>query len=287
MPPFDLEGLEKLQMRSIVAGVLIGVSSICSIAIAADSATSNSPTSAPTGLLMAFAIVYFSRRAKIGGWLLYYYIQLYISLLISLVFAPTILRQLNPSTWDTSARYVWYLLSVAPLEIGIFAEATLATVLLWRRNEGLVQKLRQVLLGLVVVSAGATAIDYAQFNEQPNMAMDLMTLTSSMIWCAYFYRSTRVMRVFVYQNFVFAEEAPRKETSEEKRYRLKRALISAAILFLLTLLLFGVAQEGAKKPDPVFLFGVPGFYGFVAFAIGYAVPITKKKRKALIGALPE
>ncbi|MDB5392895.1 MAG: hypothetical protein JWM91_401 [Rhodospirillales bacterium] len=273
-------------MGRTLAAISLGSLSLCGTAFAAapGSGTSTSPL---TGFLVGGAIVYFSRRVKIGGWLLYFYVQLYISFLISVLFAVIGFKNLSPSAWDTSAHYVWFLLSVVPVEIGMIAEVFLATVLLWKRGEAMLQRVRQVLLALVGASALAFSIDHLQPSEQvnANSALDLMMLINTLVWCAYFYRSKRVQRVFIYQNWVYDEEEPAKQTPQERRYRLKRGLVSAAIVFVVALLLFGVAQEGDKKPDPVFLFLVPGFYAVVAFAIGWVVPVAKKKRLELAGAV--
>jgi hypothetical protein len=269
-------------MGSAFAAILLCALSLCAPALA-DSTSSTQTTAPSTGVAVALAIVYLSRRAKIGGWLLYYYVQLYASVLISLFFVPTVIANLSPGKWDTSAAYVWYVLTVVPQEIGVLAEVVLATALLRLRSEALLQRLRQVLLVLVVIYAAAVCIDYPQSTDPSNAILDGVRLINAMIWCAYFYRSTRVERVFVYQNWVYVEQPSAKPTPQERRYRLKRAAVSGTIAFVIAMLLFGVAQEGDKKPDPVFLFAVPAFYAFVAFAIAWAVPIGRKKRLELAG----
>lgn len=149
-------------------------------------ATGAPTTTTPSaGLIVALSIVYLSRRSKIGGWLLYYYVQLYGSVLISAIVVPTIAHNLNPNIWDTSAHYVWYVLTVIPLEAATLAEVALATILLWKRNEAMLQRLRQVLLALVVISLASLCVDYLQYTrDQTNAALDMMSLVSAMIWSA-------------------------------------------------------------------------------------------------------
>jgi hypothetical protein len=70
-------------------------------AFAASSGTRNQ-SAAGGALFVAFAIAYLSRRRAIGGWLLYFYVQLYAGFVFSLIFTPQIITNLNPSNWLNS-----------------------------------------------------------------------------------------------------------------------------------------------------------------------------------------
>jgi hypothetical protein len=107
---------------------------------------------AGAGLFIAFAIAYLSRRRAIGGWLLYFYIQLYLGLAASLIFVPQVFSNLNPSQWDNSFLYVMFFLSGVPVIATELIGFVAATKLLFRRNEQNVKFLRQTLIVLVATS---------------------------------------------------------------------------------------------------------------------------------------
>ena len=74
----------------------------CESALAATgSAPGQNP--AASGLFLGLAIAYLSRRRKIGGWLLYYYLQLFLSVvLMCVVSLPMVAKQIQPAEWDNS-----------------------------------------------------------------------------------------------------------------------------------------------------------------------------------------
>lgn len=149
------------------------------------------------GLFIAWVIAYLSRRRAIGGWLLYFYIQLYLSLLLSFLFLPATLGNLRPSEWDNSKLYVLNLISVVPVLLLTLAEVYAATALLARRTEANVNILRKVLIGLTLASGVALGIDITFFAEAPTLLFDTITFIFALIWLAYFYKAKRVRVVFI------------------------------------------------------------------------------------------
>src|SRR3989344_3473530 len=103
-------------VRKLWSICLIGIV-ICLNANEVFAASADTPRqpAAGVGFFIAFAIAYLSRRRAIGGWLLFFYIQLYISLVFSLFFSSQIFSDLNPSQWDNSLLYVMFFLSVVPV----------------------------------------------------------------------------------------------------------------------------------------------------------------------------
>ena len=233
------------------------------------------------GLFVGLAIAYLARRRQIGGWLLYFYMQLYTSLLVIIGFLPRTLPQFRPSEWEIASLYVWYVVSTAPVLLIVAVEASVATYLLFRRSDGNVRLLRTVLGGLVVASGAALAIDLAYFNEPVTIFFDVLTFFFALVWFAYFGHSQRVRLVFIERRWDHAaQQASRVPLSlPEKKYLRKRASISALVTFVALLLLMGSAL-GDKKPD-VGIFFVPVFYAVVAALIGWYLPIRKSKRDAL------
>lgn len=232
------------------------------------------------GLFLAWAIAYLTRRRAIGGWLLYFYIQLYLSLLISLLFLPRVLANLDPGSWDSANLYVLFFLSTVPVLLAQAVEAYAATILLARRNEINLRVLRFTLLALAISSGVAFGIDIAYFSDAPTLFFDGLTFGFACIWCAYFWRARRVRAVFIDRAWDYASySAPRVLSPAEKRYLARRAAIAGSITFVIFLLMMGSAI-GEKKPDAG-IFVVPIFYALVAVAIGWYAPIRRRKREAL------
>lgn len=229
-------------------------------------------------LLVAFAIVYLSRRRAIGGWLLYFYIQLYLSLVVSLIFVTQVLSNLNPSKWDNSLLYVMFFLSVVPVLAAEAIEVFAATRLLFRRNEQNVKFLQNTLVALVATCAVALVIDLAYFRDDPALFFDILTFVSAMIWTLYFSKARRVKLVFIERNWAYTPYSERRVlTAEDKKKLRKRALIAALSTFVLFFLMMGsVLKDEEKQPDTG-IFVVPLFSAFVAAVIAWYLPVRKKK----------
>ena len=247
-------------------------------AIAASADESNQPVLG-TGLFVAFAIAYLSRRRAIGGWLLYFYIQLYFSLLFSLLFLPQVLSDLNPNYWEESLLYVMYFLSVVPLILAQLVEAGVATVLLFQRSESNVKKLRVTLCILILASTAAFAVDLFYFTDEPALFFDGITLMFSIIWTFYFLNSKRVKSVFIDNDWSYVPYSEKRAlTSEDKKRLTKRAAISAIVTFVILLIMMGsVLQDEGTQPD-MGIFAVPLFYGLIAAIVAWYIPVRKKRQ---------
>lgn len=235
---------------------------------------------AGASLFIAFAIAYLSRRRAIGGCLLYFYIQLYLSLVFSLVFVPQVLSNLDPSQWDNSFLYVMFFLSVVPLLATELLKVVAATKLLFRRNEQNVKFLRKTLIALVATSAIAIAINLSYFRDDPTLFFDVLTLAFAIIWVLYFSKSRRVRLVFIERNWIYTPYSERRAlTAEDKKKLRNRALVSAFVTFVLLLLMLGsVLKDEGKQPD-IGIFAVPLFYAFVVAVIAWYLPVRKKKKE--------
>jgi hypothetical protein len=279
----DKDGDDMGTARFIIANTwsrlrLIGMFMLiaASPAFAASGDTPRQPL-AGGGLLVTLAIVYLSRRRAIGGWLLYFYVQLYLSLAVSMIFIPQVISNLNPRQWDNSFLYVMFFLSVVPVLLVEVIEVIVATRLLFRRNENSVRVLRNTLVALVITSAAAIAIDLGYFRDA-SLFFDVLTLAFAIIWTLYFSRSKRVRSVFIDNKWTY-DPASRKRilTAQDKSRLRKRTLIAALVTFVAFLLLMGsVLKEEAKQPD-IGIFAVPAFYALVAAIIAWYLPIRKKK----------
>lgn len=249
--------------------------------VLASSADAQRQPVAGGGLLIACAIAYLSRRRAIGGWLLYFYIQLYGSLAFSLIFVPQALSSLNPNQWDNSTLYVMFFLSIVPVSVFLGVEVFAATRLLFRRNEANLRFLRKTLIGLVATGCLALVIDIAYFKDNPvALPMDSLTLIFATIWALYFWKSERVRAVFIEKNWVYVQYAVKTVlTSEHKKHLRKRVLIASSVTFVSFLLLMGLSAKD-KEPDSSILF-VPIFYSVIAAVLARYLPIRKKKLQLL------
>jgi hypothetical protein len=234
---------------------------------------------AGAGLLVGVVVIYLTRRMAIGGWLFYYYFQLYIAFLILLSSFPLIFDQLNPTVWDSSARYVMFLFGTIPGMATQCAEVLVATVLLTQRNARILRVLRVILI--CVVGAKALALAIAVRNFPSTLRLGGLTLFLAAAWAAYFFMSKRVRSVFTNNDWSpsdFVRDTQR--TRAERRYVIKRAVPIALIAFVLGAVLQGLSNAD-QIPKQNRMFYVGFLWAFVAFPVSMAFPISKKKRAAL------
>ena len=76
-------------------------------------------TGIPITWLILWVICYNRRLQEIGGWLLFYYIQLYMGIGATLLLLPFTIDNLLPSRWGGApGRYALALLGTLPLLVG-------------------------------------------------------------------------------------------------------------------------------------------------------------------------
>jgi hypothetical protein len=163
------------------------------LALVSDNKTQAPLGSAPGALLMWWIC---SRRKDkpIGGWLLYFYIQLYVGAAVGIVFMFLSLKNYNPATWQSMPLYWLFLISVLPGQLLLAAQVVVASVLLKKRQwewVGYVQ-----LLFALDLAFGLLAVLIDQWYFHDNVAFDLLTLAYATIWVLYFWKSVRVRSVF-------------------------------------------------------------------------------------------
>ena len=198
-----------------------------------DATTTANTTATANGLFLAFALAYLSRRRKIGGWLLYYYVQLFLSVLMTcFITVTTVAKQIQPTEWDNASLYAWYVLSTVPILLVLVAQAVMAGVLLFRRNEVILGRLRFLQVSMVIASGATLGIDIMYFPETPNLVVDGLTLFFAVVWTWYFRRAKRVQKVFVEHGWdnVGLSTVEHVPTQTELRHLWRRAAIGAAVV---------------------------------------------------------
>ena len=162
---------------------------------ATDSAQSPPVPGGAIGALVMWYICPIRKDKEIGGWLLYFYIQLYLGVIVSLIVFAATFSAYEPSTWAKAPDlYPMFLLSAVPGLLLLPAQLVVAEILRRSRDIKWVSILRYVLMADLVMSIVAIAIDTKYFKE--SVVFDFIGVIWPTIWLPYFYLSKRVRRVF-------------------------------------------------------------------------------------------
>ncbi len=169
--------------------------------------TSSNSTSAPTipGGILAWIICYRARRNAIGGWLLFFYWQLYGALLMTAVFFSINIQSYVPENFDSTEKFALFLLSVVPELILYLAQIAVGTILLSVRTWDVLKLLRWLTAGHVLAGVLGLAIGARYFPDPDITGMTLvLDVIPQSLWLAYFFRSMRVKHVFKSQDWDIA-----------------------------------------------------------------------------------
>jgi hypothetical protein len=158
--------------------------------------TSSTSTYTPTfpGGLLAWWICSRRKTQEIGGWLLFYYWQLYSGALMTVIFFVAAFQSYVPESFDDSSRYYLFLVSVVPGLVLFCVQLAIATMLISVRTWDLLTLLRWVMCAQIIAGLIGTAIDVGYFSD--NLVFDFLTVVPAAIWLAYFFKSRRVAHVF-------------------------------------------------------------------------------------------
>jgi hypothetical protein len=163
--------------------------------LAADAGKSSSSPAAGGGLLI-WPVCYVRRKNPIGGWLLYYFIGLYVGLFISIALTVPSSSNYNPLEWDDKFHYFLFIITTIPGEIFLLAQVFLSFFLLSkkRRDWKYIEILKKVLLADVVFSAVSIPIEVSLWPV--SIFFSVYSAILSLIWFFYFRNSARVQYVF-------------------------------------------------------------------------------------------
>jgi hypothetical protein len=186
------KSLRRKVMRIYRGFEVLVLTIFCSLVAFPAHAAAINPGTAGAPLGIALAIAYVTRRMSIGGWLFYYYFQLYATLLISLLLGALVVENLNLSGWEDKALYMLFVISTVPIYLMKIVETLFATRLLIKsqRKSKNVKTLRYILSASVVFYAISLTIDHYHFPD--NVALDVFGLVFAFIWALYFFVSYRV-----------------------------------------------------------------------------------------------
>jgi hypothetical protein len=255
-------------------------------ALAYTNGTPDTHLVAANGLWVGLAIAFLARRREIGGLLLFYYIQLYGSVLVIGPYLISTALLLSPSQWARANPYIWFLLGAVPFLAATIAQVGVASYLLYRRTAANVLLLQKVLVALMAFSFVAMLAGGAQLEDTGRAFVGAWLMWTSAAWAVYFYRSRRVRLVFVDRCWDFEAQNPSTLdlTQPERRYLFKRATVAGSVVFVGFLLLAG-SRLGDAKPD-LDIFIAPLYVATLTALVAWNWPIRPAKRDALAAAQP-
>jgi hypothetical protein len=183
----------------MITGIAFGLLTL-SLPVYAATETIKSSLLSTIGILLALMMWYVCvRRQKkeIGGWLLYYYIQLYIAAITVVLVTISTFDSYLPETWINSPDlYPFFLLSTVPGLLLFISQFVVAEKLRMSRNYAYVLILRYVLFADLAASLIAMIVNNQYFEGSSTGFFNMVTMIWPIIWIPYFYFSKRVKGVF-------------------------------------------------------------------------------------------
>lgn len=182
-------------MRQSAVVLLLVLCAMSLPLMAADTTQSPPVPGAGIGALVMWYVCASRKQKEIGGWLLYFYVQLYLGVLVSIVVLATSYTAYLPDTWAAAPQlYPLFMLSTVPGLIVLPAQLVIAEILRVSRDAKWIRLLRYVLWFDLITACMATAIDVKYFES--GLVFDILGLIWPIVWLPYFYFSSRVNRVF-------------------------------------------------------------------------------------------
>lgn len=190
--------------------LFLGVLNFCLVTrVFANSTGSSLPSASSLGFVNLLTIILCVklRREEIGGWLLYFYIKLYLDAIFTLLELIFNYNQYLPIAWSVlPSLYLWYLVSVIPAKIVTFLVLGFGEKLRFSRNGKWLKWLRGVVWIELVVLGLESTIDLKFFRS--NLPSDFFSLLWPFIFLPYLYFSRRINRVFGLKDWPNSETMP-------------------------------------------------------------------------------
>jgi len=156
--------------------------------------SSKSPTFPGIGGLLAWWVCDRNKRNPIGGWLQYFYWNLYGGALVSLAFIAMQTNSYIPEYVGDTKVYLLFLCSVAPGVVMLFIQVVAGTFLLMVRTPEML-RLFKWLIGTSAI-VGFIGIGLDTLYNPDNIPLAAIGLVADCLWLLYFFRSKRVKHVF-------------------------------------------------------------------------------------------
>ncbi|HYM78776.1 MAG TPA: hypothetical protein VE377_22585 [Candidatus Dormibacteraeota bacterium] len=156
---------------------------------------SNQYTPTFPGGIVAWIVCNARKRNEFGGWLLYFYWQLYSGVIVTAIFFAINFQSYVPENFEHRATHYLFLASTVPVIVIFALQAAVATMLISVRTWDMLRLLRGLVAAAVIAAVASVAIDAKYFPDDLALGI-LMTLIPECIWLAYFFASKRVEHVF-------------------------------------------------------------------------------------------
>jgi hypothetical protein len=196
-----------------LAVFLISVASFGTAWAATGSTQTTNPSFAGVGALIMWWICGSRRKNEIGGWLLYYYIQLYIGVIFAVIITAVSYKNYLPSTEYDTFLYILFLTTTIPGTILFILQLLIAEKMRKGRSEYFLRVLKYVLWADLTLSAASTLVDMRYFPD--DIFFDALALIWPSIWLPYFYLSKRVKGVFITKTWLVDHTESSKELEQK------------------------------------------------------------------------
>ncbi len=214
---------------------------------AADSSAPN-PTSSAAPVFIIWLVCFLRRKKPIGGWLLFYFISIWLSLIVSFALSSKTISYLAlPHSLADCPLFLSNLGAILSFAL-LTVEFVLSIILMtpaWRAWK-YVLLLRKVLVTSCVVFLVSFALDLT-FSGY-TFVLDLWALTLSVTWWFYFRRSTRVHRVFHSTDSRPIQEEPSTSAAQSDKQYTQQTAVRA-----LDAMRKDTEHPGSQKPREFFL----------------------------------
>ncbi len=157
-------------------------------------ASNSAPLVNGNGLaLIAAAIAFFCRKQPIGGWLLYFFCQVFLGL--TLIALTTYWGRYTPGAWSDPADYFLFVISSLSRDLALIAIAAVSVALVRSRDWSLVAALKYALIVYAFITVMKVVVDVGSYPDA--ITSDTLSLVFPMAYIPYFQYSRRVRRVFL------------------------------------------------------------------------------------------
>ncbi len=148
---------------------------------------------APIGLIFA-VICYVRRRDEVGGWLMFFYYQIFGTIVLLLMHIIWQFREFLPSWWDSEWDHIVFLCAFLPRLLAFLLVGAVGIVLLSRREWFWVRNLRVALAVALLLVGVSLLLDIVFFPSA--IFTNGLRLIMLVLWLVYFSVSKRVHHVF-------------------------------------------------------------------------------------------
>ena len=162
-------------------------------------------------------ICYARRNKAIGGWLLFYFIQLYSSFFLAVSIIVANSSKYIQSSWASPKQYFLYLWRTIPIDIMTISLIILSFWMIPRgkRNWKII-KILKLVLSLEIIFLITTNIGTIYWRQRQWRLSFILTLIWLLVWLSYFAFSKRIKSVYLTKNWEELCELKKHTTAQQQ-----------------------------------------------------------------------